>query len=265
MTLQWLNKGVRGELREGEGIIIPCYPRQIRGACAGICGLRIRHCGCDGLPRLEIHRCVAHKESVDSSAYWLTHPTPVENIARAITVRGVEKYWWSYGCALAHQKVLNLREEISRRRDERRRIHIDLEFAKRDDDPDIIKDLEKRLDFLNNEIRESKRDFKDALLDRSHKCCSECEEEFKRQVNYHMCVDIGRIQDSYYYQIVQDRVRRTLSGEICLPLPVINTKEVPCVVKNKTPDIFGTEDEEWSDIEEDESEAASASSGLKED
>ena len=203
---------------------------------------------------------MAHKESVDSTAYWLTRPTPVENIARVITVRGLAKYWWSYGCASAHREVLNLREEIQHKRAQRTHVRLDLQIAKREGDDTIITELEQKLAFLNDDIRECKADFKDALLDRAHKCCSECEKEFKRQVNYHMCIDIGRIEDSYYYPIVQDRVRRTLTGELALPLPVVNIKEVPCVVRNRTPDIFGTEEEEWSDIEDDESDGHSEGS-----
>ena len=61
--------------------------------------------------------------------YWLTRPTPFDDLTRAITVRGVEKYWWSYGCTQAHREVLNFREEIRLKRAERRHVYIDFEQA----------------------------------------------------------------------------------------------------------------------------------------
>ena len=69
-----------------------------------------------------------------------------------------------------------------------------------------------------------------------------------------MGFSVGGIEDSYYYPTVKDRTRRFLAGEIALPLPSLNLKEVPCVVRNRTPDIFGTEEEEWSDLDESEEE-----------
>ena len=69
-----------------------------------------------------------------------------------------------------------------------------------------------------------------------------------------MLVQIGRRENSLYWETIHDLVNRTLSGKIPLPLPVVNLEEIPCIVDNKTLDIFGTEVEEWSDDDEEETE-----------
>ena len=66
-----------------------------------------------------------------------------------------------------------------------------------------------------------------------------------------MSIDSGRTEDSYHYQTIQDHVNRTLSSKIPLPLAQVNVKGIPCVTYNRTPDVFGTKDDDWSDEEED--------------
>ena len=253
-ALRWLNKGVRGELREGEGIVVPCLPHQIRGACAGVCGLAIRNCSCNGLPRLELYRCVAHRQCLDSTTYWVTSVAPGTDISRLVTVRGLQEYWWEHEREVAHQKVLRARDEVHEVLAERKYISEQLEEAKEKGYTYTITECEERLANLNYEVRDCKEDFKHALLDRSHKCCSECELAFAAQVRYPMLRQVGRRENSYFWETIHDLVNRTLSGDIPLPLPVVNSKEIPCIVSNRTSDIFGTEVEEWSENEEEESE-----------
>jgi hypothetical protein len=245
---------VRGELREGEGIVVPCLPHQLHGACAGLCGLAIRNCGCLGLPLLELYRCEAHKDRSDSTTYWVTHSARGTDIARLVTVKGLQQYWWEHERAVAHNRVLRARVDVHEQLADRRHIDRKLEAAKHLGDIQAIGELEVDRRNLCYDIKESKEEFKHALLDRSHKCCSECERAFSAHVRYSMLVQIGRRENSIYWDTIHDLVNRTLTGELALPLPTINLEEIPCIVSNNTADIFGTELEEWSDDEEEEEE-----------